>query len=204
MITYSEKLIREFKEANGVRAKDTNSNSFKEDFNYWLKQREKAKEDYLILLKNLKINYDAINTIEVGKGEIDSLVYNLKTTVISTYYVDETKRRGLTLIGEPIIIGDKMKYKSQDIILSIPITWEKTFMTQNVSDLSELNKWQNLTKDNIVVVGAYGKTSDLDMTKKIRELKKFARKLDDYIYDCGDVNDTYTYAIISKKLKIKK
>ena len=39
---------------------------------------------------------------------------------------------------------------------------------------------------------------------KIKEIKEYAKKFDDYVYDYGDISDTYCYAVMSKKLTKSK
>lgn len=200
MDKYKERLIKAFKEANCIRSKDIESKLFQDDFNYWLKSLEVSKQVYLELIKRLNINVDSINTIEIGTGKYDSLGLDLKTTIVSPYFDEEPHRKGLTLIGKPIFVDDTMKYERDGAILDIPVSGGRLYLTQNATDMTDLAKLVKLSRGSTVVVGAYGRSNDYDMHEKIRELKKYARKLEDYIYDCESVSGTYCYAIISKKL----
>ena len=204
MDKYNERLVRAFKEANGIKSIDTSSKSFQTDFDYWFAAQESAKQAYLKLLKHLNIDIDSIQCIEIGKGKEDSIGYDLRTTMVSPYFEKDPHRKGLTLIGNPVVVDDTLKYETGGTVFEIPVTGGKIYLAQNVFDMNELSRWKRLARDNQVVVGAYGSVSDLDMNTKVRELKKFARRLDDYVYDNGDISGTYCYAIVSKKLTKSK
>ena len=198
MREYEGKLLEQFKSATGTRKIDSKSKFMKEEYDYWVRDLKISQSRYLKLLNQFKLQCYDENAVEVGKGPVDSLFANDKTTIVSPYFKD-VNRPGLTYVGRPVVDKDELKYIDSWIAKPLEINGGRIYLTQNVYDLEELNKWHLLAKRDTVVVGVFGRIFDSDMTKKIREIKEFARRLDDYTYNYGDLSSTYCYTIVSKK-----
>lgn len=200
MDKYYELLIEQYKSAREIKNFDVNDPNFMLEFKNWLKEQEKSKNDYLKLLESLGIDYDRETCIEVGKGKEDSLFVPFRTTIVSPYMDESIKRDGLTLSKDTKIIdNDLLVVMNGGINQVIPVYGGRIYLTQNVYNERFLYDWPKLAKTDTVVVGVFGNTNDSDMTKKIRAMREFERTLDDYEYNHGEINDTYCYAVKSKR-----
>ncbi len=196
---YESNLMKQFKAAIGSRKFDPESKFLKEEYDHWVKDLNFSKSKYLKLLKQFRLQCDNENAIEVGKGPVDSLFLDGKTTIVSPYFKDVKERAGLTYVGKPIVTNDELKYIENDTIKPLDIQGGRIYLTQNVYDINELSKWYRLVKRDTVVVGVFGRIFDSDMSKKIIEIKEFAKQLDNYTYNYGDLGSVYCYTIVSKK-----
>ena len=192
-------LIEQFKRAKGIKIVNTKSKEFIESFQYWLKEQERAKKDYLKLLKSLGVDYDKETSIEVGKGNEDSVFLPFKTTIVSPYMDESTDREGLTLSNDTKVSGSELAILEDGIYKSIPVSNGRIYLTQNVYHEGFLTNWHFLARNDQVVVGVFGKTTDRDMMEKIKSVKSFSSKLTDFVYNYGDMYDTYCYAVASTK-----
>ena len=86
MEKYISLLIEQFKQATGIKNVDINSQSFMLEFSEWIKSRHSISNNYLDLLEYMELSQISYpDTVEVGKGQYDSIVKPFNTTIITPH-----------------------------------------------------------------------------------------------------------------------
>ena len=203
MNDYTKYLITQYKNARGYKKINVNSDEFKKDFYLWVTKNQENGINYASLLFSLGIDFTTKKTVEMDKGNLDSVVLPYDTTIISPYINNNLNRKNV-FDDKLIIKGNYPMRKEFDIKFY-------RLMTQNpYSDFETKDyiKWKNIHEytDYDIVLGVYGNLYDLDKEDKIRKLEVFKSYLtQEYIESYDIVNDNYYYLIASKpKIKKKK
>lgn len=204
-------LIKQFTEALNIKNGDIDSKAFRHELFAWLKYRQSIGSDYINFLEYMGLNQiSSPDAAEVGKSAYDSIVGDLDETMIitpySNYFFGVDKRR--------IINGDFKVEKDVPFLVAhntiIPVDSETpiTFMTHNPYKKESINNWEQLhnSGNHNIVVGVYGNIHDKDINEKIKQIAQLKDKLSDYFYsyieEQGVVDETYCYAVASKR-KVK-
>lgn len=202
MEQYIKFLIEQYKNARGYKKVNPNSVEFKNDFKNWLKKNKDNGINYASLLFSLGIDFTTKKSVEIDKGNLDSIVLPYDTTIISPYIRNDMNRQNV-FDNKLVIKGYYPMRKEFDINFY-------RLMTQNpYSDFETKDyiKWKNIHEytDYDIVLGVYGNLYDFDKEDKIRKLEIFKNYLtQEFIESYDIVNDTYYYLIASKPKKKKK
>ena len=179
---YLELLKKQFCEANGLRKFNNNSKADLEAFKSFIAERKIIGEKYNEFLKYLEIDITTSNVVELYKGNVDSIVKDFDTLVLTPYSIDIDKDRIYRELSD--LLGNKVLINR--------------FITQNPSfknDIKSLINYYNQYKYDILI-GVYGKVYDKDKNKKMKELIKLSRKIDDYQYNTSILKDRYNYYFV--------
>ena len=201
MEQYMKYLREQYRKARGYKKIDLNSDYFKRDFDLWLKNNQINGINYASLLFSLGIDFTTKKTVEIDKGNLDSIVLPYSTTIISPY-IENNNNRNNVFDNKLVIKGNYPMRKEFDIKFY-------RLMTQNpYSDFETRDyiKWKNIHEhtDYDIILGVYGSLYDRDIEEKIKKLEIFKSYLTrEYIESYDIVNDNYYYLIASKP-KIKK
>lgn len=205
---YLDFLIMQYKLSTGIKNIDVKSETFTSDFTSWINSRNVIREEYKYFIENMKFNFNTTDCAEIGKGNLDSLVKNLDTVIISPF--SSTFKD----VSDDRLINASMKVNENGPILveeneininqkEIPPYVIRTYMTQNPYLPFNIENWENLHNcgKNNIIVGVYGSTSDKDIESKINQLKKLKEKLTDNFYkvEYEISNNNYFYAIGSMR-----
>ncbi len=199
-------LIGQFRMSKGY----INSISGKEmsEFVTWLDRQKKIGKKYCLLLEEMGVKIDTESCAEVGKTYYDTVVSNLKTSVITLSNYIETKgyliKSGFRVYnGNPIAVRKKTEKKVSFGQINTNII--NTFITQNPYNDVMIENWNELPKndDISVVVGMYGSTKDKDIKIKKERLINFRDKLVNYIYEERVYDDEYCFVVASKNYEKK-
>lgn len=213
MERYLKKLIEQFKQATGTKNVDTNSQEFISEFESWIRQRQLEGNEYLGLLDYMELSkVSDPATAEIGKGQFDTLVKDLDTTIITPYskgIIIPDSRRIITsdfrvYEGTPVLMRQTEKGTTK--IDPITSASTLTFMTQNPYTPTQIANWEQLHngRENDIIVGIYGSVYDKDTESKIKQIEDLRDRLDDsYKEEYAVVGDTYCYAIASER-KVKR
>lgn len=212
MQEYIEKLVEQFKSATGTKKVDINSQKFIEEFNKWIKVREIIGKEYTSFIDYMETYPNVISeeSVEIGKGEYDSIALDTKVNMITSYSKGINKTSGEIIDadfeiyeGTPLIIRHGKSKKQIDVVNTQYI---RRFITHNPYDQSCIKNWEQLHNigENITI-GAFGNIYDKDIKQKIKQIKLLRDNLindyfkEDYVTD----GDKYYYAISSNR-KVKK
>ncbi len=179
------------------------------EFVNWIDRQKQIGEKYKLLLKEMGLSFDDISCAEVGKSKYDTVVTNLKTTVITPETDINTNgyiiNSGFTVYnGNPTVISQTSTKKITFGQINTNII--NTFMTQNPYSETMIENWNELpnNKNVDVIVGIYGSIADKDIKIKKEKLIKFREKLDKYVYEEAIYNNAYCCVVASEQKTLKK
>ena len=205
---YMNNLIRQFRKAKGLETVDINNEKFQKEFSEYISELYSHKDDYIRLLHSLGVYTNDEKTVEVGKGPLDSVVLDTKATIVTNFPNVLDLRDGKTYQGvHTIHKGDIYMLRIADTGIeyeSLDIGNGRVYMTHNMYHKSETGEWYQLVRDNDVLIGAYGKESDLDKDKKIRKIIDRFDAIGDSYCNYGTVDGYYFYAQKSRHKKLVK
>jgi len=125
MQKYIEKLVEQFKSATGTKKVDINSQKFIEEFNKWIKVREIIGKEYTSFIDYMETYPNVISeeSVEIGKGEYDSIALDTKVNMITSYSKGTNKTSGEIIDadfeiyeGTPLIIRHGKSKKQIDVV----------------------------------------------------------------------------------------
>lgn len=200
---YYKKLEREYMSATGMVPTTSELSRF-------FYERKQIGNEYSLFLRNIGLE-NSHSIIEVGKGNVDSLVHsdamkNITFTEISPYIFSFDKELNIDKIygnlkvnNEGIVIIDSPTFPKTDIgrLSSIIVEGDLNY--------SNLNLYTELYKDSIdLYFGVFGHTYDKNYNENIRILnnmkslleKRSGKKLEIY---SNDSNNTYQKVIYYKQ-----
>ena len=205
---YMDNLIRQFRKAYGLDSVDINDEKFQAEFSEYISELYSHKDDYIRLLHSLGVYTNDEKTVEVGKGPLDSVVLDTKSTIVTGFSKPLDSREGKTYQGVHTIrkgdiymlrIGDRgLEYERLDIEPG------RIYMTHNMYHKSETSEWYQLVRENEVLIGAYGREADFDKESKIRKIIDRFDTIGDSYCNYGTVDGYYFYAQKSKHKKLVK
>lgn len=208
MEKYLSLLIEQFKQANGIKNVDVNSQSFVSEFSEWIKLRQDISRNYLALLEYMDLSKFAdYDTAEIGKGKCDTIVKPFDTTIITPHiYGLETLENERVINSELVVMGGTPVLfgngKNGKLVSS---STALTFMTQNPYATVDIRNWEDLhnSRNYDIIVGFYGSIYDKDIDSKLKQIQELEEKLNGlYIREDTVIGDTYSYAIASER-KVK-
>ena len=206
MEKYISLLIEQFKQATGIKNVDINSQSFMLEFSEWIKPRHSISNNYLDLLEYMELSQISYpDTVEVGKGQYDSIVKPFNTTIITPHIAGlETLGNERVINSEFVVIGNTpVLFGNNRNGKPIATSSALTFMTQNPYTPTQIANWEQLHngRENDIIVGIYGSVYDKDTESKIKQIEDLRDRLDDsYKEEYAVVGDTYCYAIASERM----
>lgn len=202
MEEYAKKIIEQFMRARGIKHPDFNSMEFVNDFRNWLHSYKNQIIFYTTILdcKNDELTYGK-NTVEIGKGKLDTLANGTNTQVI-TKYVDGIETLGDVIKGE----FSAREFGHGPVVLTNgrlnPIDSNITrFVTHNPYSASDIRNWERLYysgKD--ISIGVFGNLDDKDIQEKLKLMKEFRDKLicGQYEEDKSYIDYAYYYTLTTK------
>lgn len=202
MEEYAKKLIEQFMRARGIKHPDFNSMEFVNDFHNWLHSYKNQIGFYMTILdcKNDELTYGN-NTVEIGKGKLDTVANGTNAQVI-TKYVDGIESNGSIIKGEFSARG----FGNGPVVLTNgrlnPIDSNITrFVTHNPYSTSDIRNWEKLYysgKD--ISIGVFGNLDDKDIQEKIKLMKEFKDKLisGQFEEDKSCIDYSYYYTLTTK------
>lgn len=214
MEEYFRLLFEQFKKATGTDVIDLNSRSFSSEFVEWIGNRDKEGNNYLELLKYMKLyNFADEDTIEVGKGCFDSVVKNYATTIVTPYTSGLIPSRNKRIIEANFKVYDSIpvlvNYDEDGFrkVRTLGPNVFLTFMTQNPYYSALLNNWETLhnSGNDAIIVGVYGGNDDKNREGTLKFLRNFRDKLEGhYKEEYAVINGSYYYAVATDRLsKVK-
>ena len=204
MEEYLIKLIKQFKQAIGIKHVDINSEEFVTEFSEWIRARQKIGAKYCSFIEYMGVNPEIGNSsVEIGKGKLDSIVLDTDIPMITPYsdIIDRPSDEIITAEfrvynGTPMIIKDgKLQMLDTEYI--------GRFITQNPYESSCLINWEQLhNRGDNISVGIYGSIYDEDISKKIRQIESLKSNLtgDSFKEEYATEGDSYYYAISSDRV----
>ena len=214
MEEYFKLLFEQYKKATGTEVIDLNSRSFSSEFVEWMGNREKEGNNYLELLKYMKLyNFADEDTIEVGKGCFDSVVKNYATTIVTPYTSGLISSHNKRIIEANFKVFDSIpvlvNYDEDGFrrVKQLDPNVFFTFMTQNPYYAALLNNWETLhnSGNDAIIVGVYGNNGDRNREDTLKLLRDFRDKLEKpYKEEYAVINGSYYYAVATDRLsKVK-
>ena len=161
---YIKNIILQYQEAIKKNNSNTTSTGFRRSFLEWSKERRKIGEFYKEQLKELGIDVTTQETVEVNKGVNDTLVYSENAKVITPYpYNMYGQAFQSKIIKSKLVIVKNAPFTPVQQLKGI-----KTFITHNPYNKADIQSWSELFNSNCynVAVGIYGKSYEMDRTKK--------------------------------------
>lgn len=214
---YTLNLIEQYKKATGTINVDLEAVEFLRDFNTWIARNKVIGDIYLAMLEGRGIFFDTEKCAEVGKGKDDSIVSPYFTSIITPYTegLEKIEEEGKIIKSDfNIVDNTPVIYENKIIILPKIIDPNEinTFMTQNPYTNGSLNGWANLhnnPKYDGIILGVYGGKDDKDKERKLDELRKIRKLLDEpYIEEEFINNSHYCYVVatdvLAKKRRLSK
>lgn len=201
---YYLKLFQLFLKSNGVKMKDSNFDKFKyyerhkAEFIEWLKQYKLCTYEYKKYLENyIGISLDNERLIELGKGNIDSIVGD-NSIVVSPYAhtFNDLYRSNSTIVFDDDNVYFNMNDENILIDRADMIMCNNPYMYHVMSTLEKL-----YNRDYNIMVGVYGKEYDKNKIAKIKILKEFLRNKDRLEYHYNTSDDNYFYVLTKKKIQ---
>lgn len=206
MEKYLSLLIEQFKQANGVKNVDVNSQTFISEFSEWIRSRQIISDNYLGLLEYMELSgiIDP-DTAEIGKGQYDSIVKSFNTTIITPHTKGlETLEKERIINADLVVMGDTpVLFGANQNGKPVSTSSNLTFMTQNPYTPIELRNWEQLHNSGNydIIVGVYGSVYDKDIREKIKQLETLRDRLcDSFEEEHTEIDDTYCYAIASERM----
>ena len=176
------------------------------EFSEWIKSRHSISNNYLDLLEYMELSQISYpDTVEVGKGQYDSIVKPFNTTIITPHIAGlETLGNERVINSEFVVIGNTpVLFGNNRNGKPIATSSALTFMTQNPYTPVEIRNWENLhnSGNHNIIVGVYGSIHDKDIETKIRQLESLKQRLtDSFKEEQYVIDDTYCYAIASERM----
>ena len=209
MREYHEFLINQYKAATGTRKVDS-SICFKKEFYEWLKIRVSISKEYLNLLDYMGLSkvYEA-ESVEIGKGIMDSVVMPYDTTIITPYTEDMRRSTGTIIEGDFIVKNNTpviVEHSQNKTVMPIPEEG-LTFMTHNPYTMGHIKNWEHIHNSghNGIILSVFGDANDRDAIDKIEQISEFKSRLDVPFIEESYINKGfYVYVIASESLKLEK
>lgn len=204
---YLELLKNQFCAANGYKKFDDNSKEMLKDLEMFIKDRQSLGEKYADFLKYIGIDITTTETAEVNKCNLDSIIKPYNTMAVTPYSIDIDKNRvfnGKFVSTEKgPIMQLKVNEENLNVIAGMPI---KFYMTQNPYNYKEIKGFEYLYNlgNYDFILGMYGKTYDLDMQIKLKQLEKIEHKLKDLGYKTAFLKDNFNYYSVLYTQKYKQ
>lgn len=186
---YLLKLLQQFHEADGIN----NENTADEEFLQWLKQYQNVLLELKQYYYYLGLEIDDFDSIEIGKGKLDSIVLD-KDKCVSEF---------IKPMSEIIIFDNSiLKASSQGVRCINDID---LFFTYNPYSCDQIKKICDIYKLNqFIAISMCGKNFDKDKMNKLATMKKIRDSLSDNILESYEENqDNYFCSLYSKRY-IKK
>ena len=204
---YLDFLIMQYKLATGTKNIDIASKEFMSNFTSWVNSRSVIGKEYICFLQSMKFNFNTLQCAEIGKGNLDSLVKNYDTTIISPY------SNTFKDVNDDRIICGNIKVNNDDILLTeinetiqtelkLPTYLFHTYMTQNPYLPLNIENWENIHnfRNANIIVGVYGSTKDNDIESKINQIRKLKENINDsYLENYEVSNGNYFYVVGSMR-----
>lgn len=205
-IEYLNLLMQSYMNATGLHDTEVNSSLFLKQFKNWLIKRQNDMNVYISLLKKMNLDFNQASCVEIGKGFLDSIVAKRFKTSISSPYSNHITTNVSFLVIDGVPYYSFCYGENETAYLPFAKT-RKIFMTQNPYTKDELNDWYELHNSGNydIIVGVYGNLLDKDKDEKIEQIINVKNKLTDneYIEDEIITEDTYTYAVATKRKSLK-
>lgn len=152
---YFKNLQSQFFRAKGyTRFGDFNGN-LNDEFEKWISNMEDNIKTYREILDDLCINYNSSESVEIGKGSIDTIVKPNELIYLNTPY--------------------KLSFENKsdfNFVTNQNDDHFNSFFTHNPYIISDISKYRDIVKNRYgICVGVFGDNSDKDKTSKIREIK---------------------------------
>ena len=154
----------------------------------------------MYLQQYYNIDLDNSSVVELGKGNIDSVVREeaLMVTPYGYTFTDLYHKDSKLIITDDNVRIDFGICKENTNGINLYITQNPYLYTNSVAELKQLHDLHN---ENIIL-GMYGKTYDYDRESKIKLLKQFRRGINsenqEYDLDYYEQRDNY-FCTIAKK-----
>lgn len=210
---YFNYLIEQFKQANGIKNVDINSESFMKEFSEWIKARQLFGKKYSLFIDSMETHpqIDSEISLETSKGQYDSVSSSLDLGVITPYSDGMEKVTSGTIIVGEFKIYDGMPTilthnKDDNQIAKVDTTIVRRFLTQNPYTMGHIQNWEQIhnSDEANITVGIFGSIYDKDIEEKIKQLKSLRDKLyGSFKEDYTTLDDSYYYAISSDRI-VKK
>ena len=170
---YLDLLKKQFCEAYGLRKFDNHSKKYLEGLQEFIKLRQALSRKYNRFLKYMGLDITTNDIAELNKGNADTIIKSYDTLAITPYPIDIEQERLYSSV-EPGI---------------------KRFITHNPyykQEIKTLAKYYNEDEYDILF-GVFGKISDKDSHRKMKELLTLAKKIKDNQYRTGMLKDNNDY-----------
>ena len=202
---YYVKLFELFAKATGRKITKENYKKMytrlRSEFIEWLYYYKKMTYEYRMYLQQYyNIDLDNSSVVELGKGNIDSVVREeaLMVTPYGYTFTDLYHKDSKLIITDDNVRIDFGICKENTNGINLYITQNPYLYTNSVAELKQLHDLHN---ENIIL-GMYGKTYDYDRESKIKLLKQFRRGINsenqEYDLDYYEQRDNY-FCTIAKK-----
>ncbi len=200
---YEDALFQQYMSSRGFLEVNKHDRYVLEDYEEFLDERKRLMPNYVELLKILNIDFDKETTVEVGKGNLDSVVIPYEATIVTPYKGLFEARKGKVIEGKPMVIDDDIeviyKYSMANgrETKKLDIQEGRIYMTQNLYGPQGVRNWFHLIPKNDIVVGVFGLRQDKDMNEKIDAIYKVADLIEGSKLSMGEVDDGYYCAMRS-------
>ena len=206
MNEYLKNLILQFAQATGVENVDIHSESFINEFTSWIFERKKIVPNYQEFITYLSKNpCIGASSVEIGKGEFDSIAIDSEVSIITPYTEGVKKTKGSLIKGNFLVVEEmpliEVEEKGKIEVYSVNDVYR--FITQNPYTQKELVNWENLhNSGRCITVGVYGKVYDKDIESKIKLMEELKSKLfSGYVSEYNTERDNYMYVVSSNAIK---
>lgn len=168
---YLNNLKRQFLSAQGNTSDCINYKEFEE----YLTKINNLGYEYINILRNMGIDTNDSNIVEVNKGIVDSVAYVKTNFSLITPYTDEMSTSyGNDICRFKFVVKDGIpSFKnSSGIIYSLSniVSYKHAFITQNPYNYSEIEGFSSLSQSGCysTIFGMYGMIYDKDYIDKIK------------------------------------
>jgi len=201
---YLDALYSQYMSARGFKAVSKKDKYIREDLDGYFEELAKEKGHYLELLRTLDVNYNDEHTIEVGKGNIDSVVTDYNASIVTPYEGVFEERKAPIYVGKYAVIdGEIMMATNKDSKIQsfeeLPITGGRIYITHNMYEPKCIKNWLDLVRRDDVVIGVFGNILDKDMDYKIGHVRNIASILDNCTYNLGTIDGHYFAAVRARQ-----
>ncbi len=207
---YEDALFSQYMSARGIKGLSREDRYVREDLDGYFTELANERGHYLELLRTLDVNYNDENTIEVGKGNVDSVVADYNASIITPYGGLFEGRKAPVYEGRYAVIdGEIMMARGKDsksqTFEELPITGGRIYITHNMYEPKCIKNWLELVTRDDVVIGVFGAIQDRDMSYKLNHVRNIASILDNGTYNLGTIDGHYFAAVRARQdVKILK
>ena len=207
---YYRLLKLQYYKATKEKIKDKLELNLNDNVYKWFLLRKEIGKKYLEYLNSLGYDVKNNNVAEIDKGNLDSLVKEYNTNIISPYIEEKENSKVLTYSlnvfhEHPILMQYGLNLRIE-AIASIPKHID-TLMFNNPYEKKNMLKVENLINKGEfeTIIGIYGQIFDKDVKKKTDMIAQILKKINNnnYKLDFEKDNGNYYSALVSKKKIIK-